>query len=165
MNKKKSWLMLTKHPINMLWKKKTMTNFLTRMYKLFTSVVKNLELGKRVFETTKRSAFITLKDHKENFVNDPKVRLLNPCKPELGKISKTILETIISVIRAKVQTHTIQEFWWCNVMVQEFKEQKKTPIHTVWHLQILWMYLTLTYWKYNWVGQNVFKYIRGHPVG
>ena len=65
------------------------------------SVVKNLELGERVFETTKRSAFITIKDHKENFMNDPKVRLLNPCKPELGKISKKILEKIISVIRTK----------------------------------------------------------------
>ena len=40
----------------------------------------DLELQDRVFETTPCQAFITLKDHKEGFVNNPKVRLINPCK-------------------------------------------------------------------------------------
>ena len=35
--------------------------------------------------------FITIKDHKENFLNHPKVRLINPAKNELGRISKVIL--------------------------------------------------------------------------
>ena len=36
--------------------------------------------------------FITIKDHKENFLNHPKVRLVSPVKNELGRISKTILD-------------------------------------------------------------------------
>ena len=38
--------------------------------------------------------FITLKDHKPNFRNNPTCRLINPTKPEIGKISKQILEKI-----------------------------------------------------------------------
>ena len=40
------------------------------------------------------NCFITIKDHKENFLNNPKVRLINPAKNELGRISKTILDNI-----------------------------------------------------------------------
>ena len=39
-----------------------------------------------------KEAFITLKDHKENFENKPTCRLINPSKPEIGRISKQILE-------------------------------------------------------------------------
>ena len=35
-----------------------------------------------------------LKDHKPNFQNNPIVRLLNPAKNELSRISKTILNKI-----------------------------------------------------------------------
>ena len=41
-----------------------------------------------------KEAFITLKDHKENFENKPTCRLINPSKPEIGRISKQILEEI-----------------------------------------------------------------------
>ena len=40
------------------------------------------------------SAFITLKDHKENFVNKPTCRLIKPSKPEIGQISKQLVEEI-----------------------------------------------------------------------
>ena len=40
------------------------------------------------------NCFITIKDNKENFLNHPKVRLINPAKNELGRISKTILDNI-----------------------------------------------------------------------
>ena len=33
------------------------------------------------------NCFITIKDHKENFLNHLKVRLINPAKNELGKIN------------------------------------------------------------------------------
>ena len=38
------------------------------------------------------NSFITLKDHKENFNNNITVRLINPGRNELGRISKGILE-------------------------------------------------------------------------
>ena len=40
------------------------------------------------------NCFITLKDHKENFANNPTCRLINPAKNELGRISKAILDKI-----------------------------------------------------------------------
>jgi hypothetical protein len=39
-------------------------------------------------------AFITLKDHKDNVESNPKCRLINPAKRELGKVSKVILDSI-----------------------------------------------------------------------
>ena len=46
-------------------------------------IVRNLEIEDRVFKTSEREAFLTLKDHKPNFQNNPTCRLLNPCKPEV----------------------------------------------------------------------------------
>ena len=38
------------------------------------------------------NCFFTLKDHRDNFPNNPQVRLINPAKNELGRISKVILD-------------------------------------------------------------------------
>ena len=48
----------------------------------------------RIFINGKNNCFITLKDHKANFLNNPKIRQLNPAKNELGRISKAILDKI-----------------------------------------------------------------------
>ena len=40
------------------------------------------------------NCFISLKDHKENLQNNPTVRLINPAKNKLGKISKVIFDKI-----------------------------------------------------------------------
>ena len=48
----------------------------------------------------KREAFISLKDHKENFENNPKCRLINPAKSDSGKISKLILDKVNTHLRA-----------------------------------------------------------------
>ena len=47
-----------------------------------------------MFINGKNSCFITLKDHKSNFLNNPKTRLLNLVKNEFGKISKVTLDKI-----------------------------------------------------------------------
>ena len=64
-------------------------------------IVKNLNLEDRVFATQKKECFINLKDHKPNFHNNPACRLINPCKPEIGKISKNILAKIVKSVRKK----------------------------------------------------------------
>ena len=48
----------------------------------------------RMFINGKNSCSITLKDHKPNFLSNPKTRLLNLAKTELDKISKVILDKI-----------------------------------------------------------------------
>ena len=49
------------------------------------NIAKSLKLAERIDHLAKAEAFITLKDHKENFVNKPTCRLINPTKTELGK--------------------------------------------------------------------------------
>ena len=40
------------------------------------------------------NCFITLKDHKVNFINHPTTILINPAKNGIGRISKSILDKI-----------------------------------------------------------------------
>ena len=65
------------------------------------ATVSELDLGDRVFITVPRNAFISLKDHKENFENNPQCRLLNPTKPEIGKIAMKIIDRMVKDIRNK----------------------------------------------------------------
>ena len=66
------------------------------------NIASSLDLDDRINTTAKSEAFVTLKDHKANFKNKPTCRLINPCKSEIGKISKQTLERINSkIINAK----------------------------------------------------------------
>ena len=53
-----------------------------------------------MFKTAARDCFITLKDHKEDFSENPKVRLINPTKPEVGRVAMKILDNVVKEIRA-----------------------------------------------------------------
>ena len=74
-----------------------------KVIKEHQEIVTNLELSQRVFETTPRSAFVTIKDHKEDFRNNTTCRLINPSKPDIGKVSKKILEPALFVIKQQTQ--------------------------------------------------------------
>ena len=64
-----------------------------------------LEVADRVYCTSKRDSFITIKDHKQNYMNNTKCRLINPCKSEMGMISKQMLSKIITDVKTKSQLH------------------------------------------------------------
>ena len=61
--------------------------------------MKDKDVLNRMLTNGKNECFITLKDHKPNFNNNPKVRLINPAKNEIGRISKNILEKINHQLR------------------------------------------------------------------
>ena len=63
----------------------------------------NNKVLKRMQTNGENNCFISLKDHKENFQNNPTIRLINPAKNELGKMSKVILDTINKNIRENLQ--------------------------------------------------------------
>ena len=72
--------------------------------------------------TTKNPTFIMLKDHKTNFRTSTPCWLLNPCKSELGKISKMILETskkylvdLLNLNQWKNSDMVIN--WFCSIKV------------------------------------------------
>ena len=62
-------------------------------------IAKNLKLDDRIEKFSTKNAFITMKDHKENFNNNPRCRLINPSKTEIGIISKAYLDSINTNIR------------------------------------------------------------------
>ena len=55
------------------------------------SLAKSLNLDTRMERYAKQPAFITLKDHKENFQSKKPCRLINPAKSEIGVVSKAFL--------------------------------------------------------------------------
>ena len=74
--------------------KKADKSKLDKIDKEAKNITTKLDLDDRVELIATKNAFITLKDHKENFANRPACRLINPSKSEIGKISKQILEKI-----------------------------------------------------------------------
>ena len=59
----------------------------------------SLDIADRVEIMSKNNAFILLKDHKSNFNTDTKCRLINPAKPEMGKVSSQMLKDINKTVR------------------------------------------------------------------
>ena len=58
------------------------------------NIAKTIRLSDKIEWLAKTPAFITLKDHKDNFQSSLHCRLINSSKSELGKVSKSILENI-----------------------------------------------------------------------
>ena len=79
--------------------KKTNDKFVDKVNEKDRDIAEKLELEDRIYSYSKRDAYITIKDHKENFRNNTKCRLINPAKSELGKISKKILSKIVTSLR------------------------------------------------------------------
>ena len=67
-------------------------------------IIENKEVVNQMFVNGSKSCFMTLKDHKTNFLN-PKVRLLNPPKNEIGRISKSILDKINTSLRNLIKVN------------------------------------------------------------
>ena len=63
-----------------------------------------MKIDDKMEQHTSTPAFITLKDHKENFPTDIKCRLINPAKSNLGIVSKKLLEGYIKQIRSTLKT-------------------------------------------------------------
>ena len=72
--------------------KKTDTTTIRKINSEAKHIANKLKIDDRAERMAEREAFITLKDHKENFQNNPTCRLINPAKSEIGRISKQILE-------------------------------------------------------------------------
>ena len=68
----------------------------------FNEISTKLNISDRKNKTSNKPAFITIKDHKEQFQTNTKCRLINPSKSEMGRVSKTILDYINSSIRTKL---------------------------------------------------------------
>ena len=79
--------------------KKFNVTLITKINKEAKTIATELKLDDKTEQFNQREAFVTLKDHKVNFKNDPKCRLINPAKWEIGIISKHYLELVNNKIR------------------------------------------------------------------
>ena len=68
-------------------------------FKSDKKIAKDLGISDRVEVMSKSESYMTAKDHKPDFLNNPKFRLLNSNKGNLGKVSKEILQNINDQIR------------------------------------------------------------------
>ena len=85
--------------------KKTNSDKINMINKKQKFIVTKLDLEDRVFATSQKEATISIKDHKENYQNDTKFRLINPTKAELGKISKQKLSKIVEQVKTKTNVN------------------------------------------------------------
>ena len=97
--------------------KQMLHNEVTKFYKKATSDIElqinkeardlasSNKLANRIEKFTKKEAFITLKDHKRDFANNPSCRLLNPTKTNMGQISKIMLQDICETLRIALRVN------------------------------------------------------------
>ena len=81
--------------------KKAPPNIVYNINNIDKKIAEKLEISDRMFKIVEREAQITVKDHKEDFMNNTKCRLINPTKSEIGKISKSLLREKINIIKNK----------------------------------------------------------------
>ena len=60
------------------------------------SIAKQLSIEDCIEQMYENESYITIKNHKEDFANKISCMLINPSKSDIGKISKTILDKIIT---------------------------------------------------------------------
>ena len=68
----------------------------------------------------KHEVYITAKDRKESFPQNPSFRLINPSKSDIGKVSKTILDRMNKEITSSIQVNQWKNFsavikWFRNI--------------------------------------------------
>ena len=80
------------------------------------NLAKKIQLSDRTKCLAKSPAFITLKDHKDNFQSSLHCRLINPSKNELGIVSKSILENInqhlVKLLHANQWKNSVSVIEW-----------------------------------------------------
>ena len=79
--------------------KKAESDMATDINREAKKLATTLELEDRVEVMSESEAFITIKDHKPNFLTETKCRLINPAKPQMGKVSSQLLQRINSAVR------------------------------------------------------------------
>ena len=132
---------------------KLLTENITKTYKKASSeayeninneakkIATKLKIDDRAECLAKKNSFITLKDHKENFENSPKCRLLNPARCELGSVSKQITEHINSCIKDKINVNQ-----WKNTssVIQWFKNIENKSQYTFIQFDIVDFYPSIS---------------------
>ena len=86
-------------------------------------ITEKLPISDRIDKMLETDAYITIKDHKEDFQKKVSCRLINPSKSSIGKISKMILDKINSIIQSKTSVNQWKDMsvieWFINIKSKE----------------------------------------------
>ena len=104
-------------------------------------ITQKLEISDRVEPIAKKNAYLTLKDHKDNFPNNIKCRLINPAKSNIGKISQHILKNINHQIRNELK---LKQWRSTNDTLNWFRELKHKTRLKFLQLDIVDFYPSIT---------------------
>ena len=90
------------------------------------SLTKELKIDDRVEVMAKKEAYITIKDHKPLFPQVISCRLINPCKSNIGRITKRILDRINREIRFSLKLNQLPNTaaaikWFENIQDKDTK--------------------------------------------
>ena len=91
------------------------------------AIAADLEIDDRMEPMAMRQAFITLKDHKDNFENALPCRLINPAKSETGIVSKAILDKINNAVR---HATCLNQWRSSSTVIEWFKSIKEKEKYT-----------------------------------
>ena len=69
-----------------------------------------MSLDDRIDTMGREMAFLTVKDHKSDFPARISYRLINPSKPQMGKVSQVILSRINKELRVKNRTLSMDKY-------------------------------------------------------
>ena len=72
------------------------------------NLTQQLKIANRVEIIAEKSAYITIKDHKPDFPDTIKCRLINPCKSNVGLITKQILDKINYDIKSRLNLNQLK---------------------------------------------------------
>ena len=65
-------------------------------------IAERLGLEKRMQAFPQKEAYVTTKDHKEDFARKPKFRLINSAKPDIGRVSRAKLQDWMARLRTRL---------------------------------------------------------------
>ena len=86
-----------------------------------------MKIDNRVEIPANKECYITIKDHKPGFPHDIKCRLINPCKSNIGKITKQILDKtnchIKTVLDLELLENTASAIKWFENIKDKTKKQ------------------------------------------
>ena len=103
---------------------KSNSNATTAINSTSKEIASKMKIADRVDCFMEKTAYITLKDHKEDFNIRPRTRLINPAKSVLGRVSKQILENINLQIKT---VYELQQWKNTDEVVSWFKNIKDKP--------------------------------------
>ena len=114
---------------------------ITQINRDTTKFAQKVNMIDRVGKLEEKSAYILFKDHKKNFPDKKQTRLINPTKPELGFVSKNVIQKITSRL---VSSH--KYILWKNSMdtIDWFRKIKDKKRSTFVQFDIIEFYPSIT---------------------